>query len=131
MEAQDIIDLIANLLAIAVMVVKAYKAAKPSVMLRAQSLWHRTRQAASADVAAARSGPLWRKVFAGLAIPSVVGGFLAYGLTGGMDDAAPLWALCWVGSITAGGVLGCAAAVAWRPATWPVCKNRLEQSLQR
>lgn len=114
MDTKDMIDLIANVLAIAVMAVKAYKAAKPWVMLRVQSLWQHTRQAA------ARAVPHWRKAIIALTVAWSAGGLMAYGFTGGMDGAAPLWAQCWLGSVIAAGVLGCIAWEGWLMGRWTI-----------
>ena len=50
----------------------------------------------------------WRKAAIALTAVWVMGGFLAYALAGGMNDAAPLWAISWFGSVMLF-LWGCAA----------------------
>ena len=74
--------------------------------------WRRCSPKVSVVFAAA-----WRKALIVLTLAWSAGGLLAYGLTSGMDDAAPLWALCWLGSVSLA-LWGCAAwqgglAVRW------------------
>lgn len=67
--------------------------------------------------AAAFAAAHWRKAVIALTVAWAFGGVLAYGLTGGMTDTAPLWAMCWLGSVSLS-VWACAAwqgglAVRW------------------
>ena len=58
---------------------------------------------------AAGFSSVWRKALVALALAWSAGGVLAYGLTGGMEGAAPLWATCWLGSasLSLWGYAGC------------------------
>jgi len=65
----------------------------------ARSVWQRTKREAASEVAAMRTGRLRRKT-AYVVVPAwAIGGVGSYILTGGMDDAAPLWAMCLGGSV--------------------------------
>ena len=100
MEIPDIIDLIANILAISVLAVKATRAAARWLTPRAQSVWRHTQREFVAEVAAMQTARLRRKT-ALIAVPAwAVGGFSSYLLMGGVADAAPLWATCWGGSVS-------------------------------
>ena len=110
MEPQDFIDLVANLLAIGMMAVKAYKKAKPRLGWAARHV-----------VAFATAH--WRKAVIALTAAWAAGGVLAYGLTGGMDDTAPLWAMCWLGSVSLA-LWGCAAWQGGLAARWAVRQTR-------
>ena len=60
---------------------------------------------------------VWPKSIIALVAAWSAGGVLAYGLTGGMEGTAPLWAMYWLGSVSLA-VWGCAAwqgglAVRW------------------
>ncbi len=65
--------------------------------------WRRCAPRVSVVFAAA-----WRKSIIALVAAWSVGGVLAYGFTGGMEGAAPLWAMCWLGSVSLA-LWGCAA----------------------
>ena len=117
MEIQDMIDLVANVLAIALLVVKAYQAAKPWMARQTETLWKRTRQATTADVAAARSAPVWLKAVAGFLLVYGVGAVLTYGA---LYDAAPLWAMCWFGSVW----LSLWGYAGWLAVRWAVRQTR-------
>ena len=49
---------------------------------------------------AAGFASVWRKALVALTLAWSTGGVLAYGLTGGMEGAAPLWAMCLLGSLS-------------------------------
>ncbi len=65
----------------------------------------------------------WRKAVIVLTLAWSAGGVLAYGLTGGMEGAAPLWALCWLGSVSLA-VWGCAACQGGLAVRWTVRQTR-------
>ena len=71
---------------------------------------------------------VWRKALVALTLAWSAGGVLAYGLTGGTDDAVPLWALCWFGSVSLA-LWGCAAWQGWCAVRWVVRRTR--RPLQR
>ena len=117
MEIQDTIDLIANILAIAVMVVKATRTAARWLKPRAQSVWRRTKREIAAEVAVMRTARLRPTSARIVAVAWGIGGFSSYTLTGGMDDAAPLWAVCLGGSFAM--ALWCIAAwQGWLAVRW-------------
>ena len=66
---------------------------------------------------AAGFASVWRKALVALTVVYGVGGVLAYGLTGGIDDSAPLWAICWLGSLSLS-LWGCAAWQGCRAVRW-------------
>ena len=96
MDIQGNIDLIANILAITIILVKACKDGKPWVKLRAQSLWQRARHEVAADIAAARAAPLWRKAAGSLFLLYSLGATSAYLA---MANAPPWWAEVWGASL--------------------------------
>lgn len=82
--------------------------------------WRRCRPTVAAKYEVAKTAPLWRKAVAPPMLAWVAGGIPIYALTGGMDGNAPLWALCWAGSIIASAILGCAARECWLMGRWVV-----------
>ena len=66
---------------------------------------------------------MWRNSLITLTVVWSAGGVLAYGLTGGMEGAAPLWALCWLGSVSLA-VWGCAAWQGGLAVRWTVRQTR-------
>ena len=77
---------------------------------------------ASNVIAAFRDAPPWRKAVAALTIPTVIGGFLTFTLTGGMDNSAPVWAVCWGAS---------GPLLLWGYAGWIVGRWTVRQSRRR
>ena len=72
----------------------------PHILRGLTAQWDRSRAELAADYAAVQAAPLWRKVVASLALVWMVGGFAAFILAGGLNDAAPLWAVCWGVSVS-------------------------------
>ena len=66
---------------------------------------------------------VWPKSIIALVTAWSAGGVLTYGLTGGMEGAAPLWALCWLGSVSLA-VWGCAAWQGGLAVRWAVRQTR-------
>ena len=62
------------------------------------SAWRWCRPKLVTKYEAAKSAHPWRKAFAALTIPSIVGGLIAGLMTGGIDGTASPWAMCWFGS---------------------------------
>jgi hypothetical protein len=99
--------------AILVLLVQLTNSLRP-IVWRYLSAWWRSH----GPGIAAGFASVWRKaLLVALTLAWSAGGVLAYGLTGGMEDAAPLWAMCWLGSVSLA-VWGCAAwqgglAVRW------------------
>ena len=77
------------------------------------ALWRRSRPGLVARYAAARKAPTWRKGFAALALLSLVGGAATGVLMGGMNGAAPPWALSWLGITVAGILLVASVEECW------------------
>ena len=60
------------------------------------ALWRRSRPRLTADYAAAKAAPFSRKAVAGFLLVYGMGAVLSYGV---MYDAAPLYVMCWFGSV--------------------------------
>ena len=117
MEIQDIIDLTANVLAIAVMVVKAAIIVARWLTPRTQSVWRRTKREIAAEVSTMRTARLRPTTARIVAVAWGIGGFSSYTLTGGMEGAAPLWATYLGGSLAM--ALWCIAAwQGWLAVRW-------------
>ena len=101
--------------AILVLVVQLTNSLRP-IALRCLSAWWRAhRPGIAAGFAWA-----WPKAIVALVAAWSAGGVLAYGLTSGMDDAAPLWAMCWLGSVS----LSLWGYAGWLAVRWAVRQTR-------
>ena len=82
------------------LLIPVVRRSKPISLRWLSGLWSRSWSTFTADYPEAKSTPCWHKALAGFLLVYGVGGVLAYALTGSMNDAAPVWAVCWAGSVS-------------------------------
>ena len=101
--------------AILVLLVYLTNSLRPIALRHLSAWWRSLRPRIAAGFAW-----VWPKSIIALVAAWSAGGILAYGLTGGMDAAAPLWATCWLGSVS----LSLWGYAGWLAVRWTVRQTR-------